>query len=86
MISEVNGTWGRARQVAGTLNTGGNAQIYTASCGAAGNCTAGGYYHDSSGHYQAFTVTENNGTWGAAREVARALNTGGNAAVESGLR
>jgi hypothetical protein len=77
VVSEVHGTWGRARQVAGALNTGGNAQIYTVSCGSAGNCTAGGYYHEASGHYQAFAVTENNGTWGSAMEVAAALNTGG---------
>jgi len=83
VISEVNGTWGTARQVAGTLNTRGNAQIYTLSCGSPGNCGAGGYYRDSSGHYQAFVVTEHNGAWGRAREVAAALNTGGNAAIGS---
>jgi hypothetical protein len=83
VINEVHGSWGAAREVAGALNTGGNAQIYTLSCGSAGNCAAGGYYRDSSGHYQAFAVTENNGTWGAARQVAEALNTGGNAAIES---
>ena len=67
----------------GALNTGGNAQIFTVSCGSAGNCSAGGYYRDSSGHYQAFAVTENNGRWGTAMEVAAPLNKGGNAAVES---
>ena len=82
VINEVKGTWDRARQVAAALNTGGNAQIYTVSCGPAGNCAAGGYYHRS-GHYQAFIVTENKGKWGAAKEVAAALNTGGNATVES---
>jgi hypothetical protein len=83
VISEVNDTWGRAQEAAGTLNTGGNAQIYTLSCGSAGNCAAGGYYRDNSGHYQAFIVTQKDGTWGTAREAAPALNTGGNAAIES---
>ena len=83
VVSEVNGTWGAARKVAGALNARGNAQVYTVSCGLAGNCGAGGYYRDNSGHYQAFVVTEDNGTWGSAMEVAAALNTGGNAAVES---
>ena len=83
VISEVNGTWDTAREVARALNTGGNAQIYMLSCGSAGNCTAGGYYRDSSGHYQALIVTEKNGTWGSAMEVAASLNTGGNAAIES---
>jgi hypothetical protein len=44
---------------------------------------APGYYRDSSGHYQAFAITEKHGTWGAAKEMAAALNTGGNAAIES---
>ena len=32
------------------------------SCASAGNCSAGGYYTDSSGHRQAFVVSEVNGT------------------------
>jgi D-alanine-D-alanine ligase-like ATP-grasp enzyme len=83
VISEVNGAWGAPRKVAGVLNTGGNAQVYALSCGSAGNCSAGGYYRDRSGHYQAFVITEKHGTWGAAKELAAALNAGGNAAIES---
>ena len=67
------GTWGAAQEVPGTaaLNTGGDAYIYSLSCGSAGNCSAGGYYTSSksSGATQAFVVSEVNGTWGEAVQV-----------------
>ena len=49
------------------------------SCGAAGDCAAGGYYKDGSGHSQAFVVSETNGVWGHAVKVpgTAALNSGG---------
>ena len=58
VVTQANGTWGRAEEVPGTaaLNTGGGAQVTSVSCAAAGQCSAGGYY-DGSGH-QAFVVTE----------------------------
>ena len=87
VVSQVNGTWGAAIEVPGTaaLNQGGNAEIASVSCASAGNCSAGGYYRDSSGHFQAFGVSQVNGTWGAAIEVpgTAALNQGGNAEIAS---
>jgi hypothetical protein len=81
VMSEVNGTWGTAVEVPGTagLNTGGRAGIGSVSCASAGNCSAGGNYADSLGHYQAFVVSEVNGTWGTAIEVpgTAALGRGG---------
>ena len=58
VVTQTNGTWGTAEEVLGTaaLNTGGDAQVTSVSCAAAGQCSAGGYY-DGSGH-QAFVVTE----------------------------
>jgi hypothetical protein len=78
VVSQVNGIWGTAREVPGTaaLNTGNDA-INSVSCGSAGNCSAAGYYRDSSGNRQAFVVNEVNGTWRKANEVAAALNQGG---------
>ena len=35
----------------------GLAELFSVSCGAAGNCGAGGYYKDASGHFQAFVVS-----------------------------
>ncbi len=39
-------TWGKAEKVPGTaaLNQGGDAQVRSVSCAAAGNCSAGGLY------------------------------------------
>ena len=83
VVDEANGIWGKAQQVAAALNTGGRSQVDSVSCGSAGNCSAGGFYTDSSAHSQAFVVTERHGIWGKAQEVAAALNTGGSAAVSS---
>src|SRR5215471_3257185 len=83
----LGGTWGTAIEVPGTaaLNQGGNAQIESVSCGSAGNCSAGGFYTDSSGRWQALVAGETNGTWHAAIEVpgTAALNQGGRAIVNS---
>jgi hypothetical protein len=59
VIDEINGRWGRARQVPGSasLNAGGNAAITALSCARGGGCAAGGSYKDSSGRTQAFVVT-----------------------------
>ena len=60
MVSEVGGTWHKAIEVPGTgaLNRGVRAQITSVSCGAAGNCSAGGYYLDGFGNFQAFVVSQ----------------------------
>jgi hypothetical protein len=87
VVSQVNGTWGTAIEVPGTaaLNQAGNADISSVSCASAGNCSAGGYYWDGSDHFQAFVVSQVNGTWGTAIEVpgTAALNQGGNASISS---
>ena len=87
MASEVNGTWHRAIEVPGTaaLNKGGGAEVNSVSCASAGNCSAGGYYVDSSGHGQALVVSEKKGAWGKAQEVpgTAALNKDGIAWVNS---
>ena len=87
VVSQVNGTWGTAEEVPGTavLNEGGKAQVNSVSCGAPGNCSAGGRYMDNSGNVQAFVVSDVNGTWGTAEEVPgnSTLNTGGDAVVIS---
>src|SRR6266852_4641285 len=75
------GTWGTAMEVPGlgSLNQGGNAQLASVSCASAGNCAAGGFYTDGSGHTQAFVVSQANGTWAKAIEVpgSGTLNTAG---------
>ena len=68
VVSETNGTWGTAEEVPGTaaLNQGEIAGILSLSCGAAGNCSAGGVYYDSSGNRQAFR-SPRPWFWGSAR-------------------
>src|SRR5262249_27932567 len=84
---EANGGWGTAKEVPGTaaLNKGGAAEIASVSCATAGNCSAGGFYTDGSGHLQVFVVGETNGAWGTAKEVpgTAALNAGGTAQFDS---
>jgi hypothetical protein len=72
VVNESRGTWGIAEQVPGTaaLNVGTpGAAINSVSCGAVGDCSAGGYYSDTSNLDQAFVVSETGGTWGTAEEV-----------------
>ena len=87
VVTEANGTWGKAKEVPGTatLNAGGGARVTSVSCGAAGDCSAGGTYRDSAGLFQAFVVTQANGIWGKAAKVpgTASLNAGGRAAVNS---
>src|SRR5215470_5789731 len=58
VVTKVGGRWRKAIEVPGTaaLNTGGNAEVLSVSCAAAGSCAAGGFYR-ASGHLQAFVVT-----------------------------
>jgi myo-inositol catabolism protein IolC len=87
VVSERNGRWAKAIEIPGSaaLNTGGNASVNSVSCGAAGNCAAGGFYRDGSSHFQAFVASERNGRWGQAVEVpgSGALNADENARVGS---
>ncbi len=66
VVSEVNGSWGTARQVAANLGRG--AAVNTVSCAPAGNCSAGGAY-DYGGYNAPFVVSEKNGVWGQAIDV-----------------
>jgi hypothetical protein len=91
VVTETGGTWGNAEEVpgSGALNAGGAARIDSVSCGAAGDCSAGGQYAsktvDGISSVQAFVVNETGGTWGKAAEVpgTAALNGGGYATVNA---
>ncbi len=77
VASERNGTWDSAIEVPGTasVNLGGQAEVYSVSCSAPANCAAGGYYEatvfNETAKWQAFVVTERNGTWAKAVAVLR---------------
>jgi len=68
---------------AGALNAGGNANVNSISCTAAGECAAGGPYKDGSNNRQAFVVSEKKGVWGSAVAVPGLsdLNAGGGATL-----
>ena len=87
VVHERNGTWGGALEVpgSGSLNSGGNAEVQSVSCTAAGTCSAGGSYTDGSHHGQAFVVAEQDGYSGTAPGGARAqrLNAGGIAGIDA---
>lgn len=87
VVTQASRSWGTAKQVSGTagLNAGGAAGLNSMSCPQSGNCSAGGYYRDSSGNQQAFLVSRSNGTFGTAKEVPNTaqLNIGGAAAINS---
>ena len=91
VVTQTGGTWGTAKEVPGigALNAGGAARVDSVSCGAAGDCSAGGQYAsktvDGIATVQAFVANETGGTWGKAEEVpgTAALNGGGFATVNS---
>ena len=60
MVSQIHGTWGKAKEVPGTatLNQGGNAVFGSVSCAPAGTCSAGGGYADIDALQQAFIVNK----------------------------
>jgi hypothetical protein len=86
VVSQKNGSWGKAEHVPGlaALSVGGASGVNSVSCASAGNCSAGGRYTDGSG-WQAFVVSERNGTWRKAEEVpgTAALNQFGDAQTVS---
>ncbi len=85
VVSEHRGHWSKAAEVRGfgALNAGGYGQVQALSCSAAGYCTVGGSYLDSSDTEQAFLATERAGNWAAAARVPgiAALNSGGHSQV-----
>jgi len=87
IVSQVNGTWRKAREVPGTavLNAGRRAAVGSLSCARAGYCTAVGSYTDTAGHLLGFAASEAGGTWHRAHPVPglAALDAGGSALLLS---
>lgn len=76
VVSQVNGVWGKARQVPGlaALNQGGQASVSSVSCTSPGDCSAGGFFDEAASGpgcctSQGFVVSEVKGVWGKARAV-----------------
>lgn len=73
VASEHNGRWAKAQEVLGSaLNSGMYAMVDSVSCGASGNCAAGGFYTpaaDPSQYRRAFVISQRNGVWGRMQPV-----------------
>jgi hypothetical protein len=81
VLNERNGKWSAAKEIPGSvkLNTGDGGGVGSLSCVSPGNCTATGYYEDSSHQDHIYTANERNGTWHQAYQVPglAALKSGG---------
>jgi outer membrane protein OmpA-like peptidoglycan-associated protein len=82
VVSEVSGVWGAPTELpaiggAGFLGDNDYAYVAAISCPSDGNCSAGGYYYDSTNNEQAFVINESAGVWGAPAEVVGLSGTGG---------
>ncbi|MDW3213468.1 MAG: hypothetical protein R8G01_05690 [Ilumatobacteraceae bacterium] len=87
VVSQVDGVWGDAMPVPGlaALNTGDDAEVNVLSCGAPGDCLAGGEYSSDLGNH-AFVVSQVDGVWGTATGVPglAALDVGVDSELDAG--
>ena len=88
LLNETAGKWTAPTTLLAPANAAANpgVTIYDLSCGALGNCAAGGSYEDRSGDTEAFVANEVGGHWGAARSLtlpSNALTKGQSALVRS---
>jgi hypothetical protein len=82
-MSESSGTW--AGGVEATLPAAGtipNVNINSVSCPSAGNCSAVGYYTNSSNHRPGLLVSESSGTWEAGVDSGLPANAGTDPSVD----
>src|SRR5437764_1589284 len=86
LLTETAGTWATGVEATLPANAGSIPAVVlgSVSCAAAGNCSAVGYYVDSSGHRQGLLLTETAGTWATGVEATLPANAGSNPAVALG--
>jgi hypothetical protein len=73
-VTESARSWKRASAMMMPTGAASNPRVFfygfnAISCASLKNCSAGGQYIDSAGHYQGFLVNQVNGTWQAASEL-----------------
>jgi hypothetical protein len=80
VASEVNGIWGKIRELPGIAALTNNRYHWSEpsglACASAGNCAIGGVYDDAARHGQAFVATQVGGTWRTAEQVPGSGSTG----------
>jgi hypothetical protein len=84
LATQVNGTWATAQTVPG-LAASPSSFVTSVSCGAPGDCAAVGFDDTPAGRTPGFVISENNGTWGTAKEPPglAALNKRGFASINA---
>jgi hypothetical protein len=86
LLTKVSGVWGTGLEATLPANhSAGIQSLVSVSCPAAGNCSAGGNYIDSSNHLQGLLLNEISGVWATGTEATLPANaaTSPNAAIES---
>jgi hypothetical protein len=86
-VVEAARTWRRASAMVMPANAASNPRVFFygfsgISCPSLNNCSAGGQFSDSTGHYQGFLVNQVNGAWQVAQELK--LPSGGVQAGKNG--
>jgi hypothetical protein len=77
-MTSTDGEWELARPAEfgdGIQQEAPNARFRSVSCASPGNCTAVGYFRNSSGDQEAFTMTMTDGEWETARPAEFAVDT-----------
>ncbi|HXX91869.1 MAG TPA: hypothetical protein VEI83_16750, partial [Acidimicrobiales bacterium] len=82
--TETSGTWAQAVEVTAPTGAAANPVAFLSgvSCTSVGNCTAAGYYTDSSSNDVIMNAVESGGTWAQATEFAAPANAAGNPGAE----
>jgi hypothetical protein len=73
VLNESLGKWhsgAEAHAPADVSTTDPSVSLNAVSCGSKGNCSAVGYYADTSGYHQGILLTEKSGTWGPGMKAA----------------
>ena len=80
LLTQTSGAWATGAEAALPANAGSGpgdpASVSSVSCVSAGNCTAVGYYFDTSDASQGLLLTQTSGTWATGVEAALPANAG----------
>ena len=84
LLSESGGSWSTGAKATLPAGSGSHsgANLYSVSCASAGDCSAVGFYGDSSNHRQGLLLSESGGTWSAGVEATLPANAGSSPDVE----
>jgi hypothetical protein len=69
LLDEVSGTWETGLEALLPADAAGGSRLDSVSCASAGNCSAVGYYQDSSGDFHGLLLDEVSGTWETGLEA-----------------